>query len=81
MGGLARSYISLVQDLEKYVASLQSVMAEKERINAELSLASDIQAHILNIGKNENRCCNAKCSICFYIYPYFARSVSLVLEG
>ena len=46
MGGLARSYISLVQDLEKYVASLQSVMAEKERINAELSLASDIQAHI-----------------------------------
>ncbi len=47
MGGLARSYISLVQDLEKYVASLQSVMAEKERINAELSLASDIQAHML----------------------------------
>lgn len=47
VGGLARSYISMVQDLEKYVASLQRVMAEKERINAELSLASDIQAHML----------------------------------
>ena len=47
VGGLARSYISMVQDLEKYVANLQSVMAEKERINAELALASDIQAHML----------------------------------
>ncbi len=46
-GELARSYISMVQDLRKYVENLQSVMAEKERINAELTLASDIQAHML----------------------------------
>ena len=47
VGELARSYISMVQDLGKYVENLQSVMAEKERINAELTLASDIQAHML----------------------------------
>ena len=47
VGGLARSYISMVQDLEKYITNLKIVMAEKERINAELSLASDIQAHML----------------------------------
>ena len=46
-GELARSYISMVQDLGKYVENLQTVMAEKERINAELTLASDIQAHML----------------------------------
>ena len=46
-GELARSYISMVQDLGKYVENLQNVMAEKERINAELTLASDIQAHML----------------------------------
>ncbi len=47
VGELARSYISMIQDLVKYVDNLQSVMAEKERINAELTLASDIQAHML----------------------------------
>lgn len=47
VGELARSYISMVRDLGKYVENLQSVMAEKERINAELTLASDIQAHML----------------------------------
>ena len=46
-GALARSYISMVQDLGRYVENLQNVMAEKERINAELTLASDIQAHML----------------------------------
>ena len=46
-GELARSYISMVQDLGSYVANLQSVTAEKERINAELNLASSIQAHML----------------------------------
>ncbi len=46
-GELARSYMSMVQDLGKYVENLQNVMAEKERINAELTLASDIQAHML----------------------------------
>ena len=47
VGELARSYISMVQDLGSYVQNLQNVMAEKERINAELTLASDIQAHML----------------------------------
>ena len=47
VGELARSYISMVLDLGKYVENLQKVMAEKERINAELTLASDIQAHML----------------------------------
>ena len=37
----------MIQDLGKYVNNLRSVMAEKERINAELTLASDIQAHML----------------------------------
>ncbi len=47
VGELARSYISMNEDLSKYVQNLQNVMAEKERINAELTLASDIQAHML----------------------------------
>lgn len=47
VGNLARSYISMVKDLEKYVDNLRSITAEKERINAELNLASDIQAHML----------------------------------
>ncbi len=47
VGELARSYMSMIRDLGKYVDNLQNVMAEKERINAELKLASDIQAHML----------------------------------
>ena len=47
VGELARSYISMVQDLGGYVANLRTVLAEKERINAELNLASSIQAHML----------------------------------
>lgn len=47
VGELARSYISMIQDLVKYVDNLKSIMAEKERINAELTLAADIQAHML----------------------------------
>ena len=47
VGELARSYIAMVKDLEKYVENLQAVTAEKERINAELTLASNIQAHML----------------------------------
>ena len=47
VGELARSYISMVQDLGSYVANLRTVLAEKERINAELDLASSIQAHML----------------------------------
>ena len=47
VGELSRSYISMVRDLETYVANLQKVTAEKERVNAELTLASDIQLHML----------------------------------
>ena len=47
VGELARSYISMVQDLGSYVTNLRTVLAEKERINAELNLASSIQAHML----------------------------------
>lgn len=47
VGNLARSYVSMVEDLETYITNLKAVTAEKERINAELSLASDIQAHML----------------------------------
>lgn len=47
VGNLARSYISMVEDIGGYVDNLQKVTAEKERINAELSLASSIQAHML----------------------------------
>ena len=47
VGELARSYISMIRDLERYVSNLQTITAEKERINAELTLASDIQLHML----------------------------------
>ncbi|MGN1090175.1 MAG: SpoIIE family protein phosphatase, partial [Huintestinicola sp.] len=47
VGNLARSYISMAEDLESYVDNLQKVTAEKERFNAELTLASSIQAHML----------------------------------
>ncbi|MGN0114587.1 MAG: SpoIIE family protein phosphatase [Acutalibacteraceae bacterium] len=47
VGNLARSYISMITDLDRYVENLKSITAEKERINAELTLASDIQAHML----------------------------------
>lgn len=47
VGELARSYVSMVQDLGDYVENLRTVLAEKERINAELNLASNIQAHML----------------------------------
>ncbi len=47
VGELARSYMSMIRDLGSYVDNLRSAMAEKERINAELRLASDIQAHML----------------------------------
>lgn len=47
VGELSRSYISMIEDLEKYISNLQDVTREKERINAELTLASDIQAHML----------------------------------
>ena len=47
VGDLARSYLSMADDLNTYMENLKSITAEKERINAELSLASNIQAHML----------------------------------
>lgn len=47
VGDLARSYISMAEDIGRYVNNIQKITAEKERINAELNLASDIQAHML----------------------------------
>lgn len=47
VGNLSRSYIKMINNLEKYIDNLKNVTAEKERINAELTLASDIQAHML----------------------------------
>lgn len=47
VGELARSYITMMQDLEKYIENLRVVTAEKERINMELNLAANIQAHML----------------------------------
>lgn len=44
---LARSYISMAKDIGNYVSNLKTVLAEKERIKAELNLASSIQAHML----------------------------------
>lgn len=47
VGNLARSYISMAEDIGDYVDNLRKVTAEKERINAELNLAASIQAHML----------------------------------
>lgn len=47
VGELARSFTSMIHDLESYIDNLQVVTREKERINTELTLASDIQAHML----------------------------------
>lgn len=47
VGMLARSYIAMARDLDQYVQNLKKVTEEKERINADLSIASDIQAHML----------------------------------
>lgn len=47
VGTLARSYIAMMKDIDGYIKNLRKATAEKERINAELSLASDIQAHML----------------------------------
>ena len=46
-GELARSYISMAEDLDGYISNLKRITAEKERINAELSLAAEIQANML----------------------------------
>lgn len=47
VGELARSYISMAKDMGSYVDNLRTVLAEKERIKAELNLASSIQGNML----------------------------------
>lgn len=47
VGELARSYIRMVSDLDDYMENLRAVTAEKERIDAELNVATQIQADML----------------------------------
>lgn len=47
VGSLARSFNKMLQDLDSYVENLKTVTAEKERIGAELSVATKIQASML----------------------------------
>ena len=44
---LADSFSKMYHEIGEYIAKLEKVTAEKERIGAELTLASDIQAHML----------------------------------
>lgn len=47
VGNLARSFVKMVSDLETYMENLTKVTAEKERIGAELDVATHIQASML----------------------------------
>ena len=47
IGDLARGFNKMQDDLKLYTENLQSVTAEKERINAELNVAAQIQADML----------------------------------
>lgn len=47
VGHLARSYIRMISELDEYMENLKAVTAEKERIGAELSVATKIQADML----------------------------------
>ncbi len=47
VGDLARSYIKMVSDLDIYMDNLKTVTAEKERMDAELNVAAQIQADML----------------------------------
>ena len=44
---LADSFSKMYREIGAYISKLETVTAEKERIGAELTLASDIQAHML----------------------------------
>lgn len=46
-GCLARSFMRMTEDIEKYVENITKVTAEKERIGAELNIASQIQEDML----------------------------------
>ena len=47
IGALAASFSRMVTELEDYMVNLQRVTAEKERIDADLSIATQIQADML----------------------------------
>ncbi|MDD6208522.1 MAG: PP2C family protein-serine/threonine phosphatase [Clostridiales bacterium] len=47
VGHLARSYVRMVTDLEAYMENLKNITAEKEKIGAELNIATQIQADML----------------------------------
>ncbi|SDB24500.1 SpoIIE family protein phosphatase [Butyrivibrio sp. INlla16] len=47
IGMLAKSFGEMITELEDYMVNLQKVTAEKERIDADLSIASQIQADML----------------------------------
>lgn len=47
MGNLAKSYVSMIRDLDLYMEHLTQATAEKERIEAELNVANHIQSSML----------------------------------
>lgn len=47
VGNLARSFVKLMENLDRYLDHLKKVTAEKERIGAELAVATQIQASML----------------------------------
>ncbi|MBQ7678111.1 MAG: SpoIIE family protein phosphatase [Lachnospiraceae bacterium] len=47
IGSLANGFSGMISELQEYMVNLQAVTAEKERIGAELSVATQIQASML----------------------------------
>jgi sigma-B regulation protein RsbU (phosphoserine phosphatase) len=47
LGSLAQQFADMIVDLDDYMVNLQKVTAEKERIGAELNVATQIQADML----------------------------------
>lgn len=47
VGELAQTFNQMLEDLQKYITNLSEVTAEKERIGAELDVATNIQASML----------------------------------
>lgn len=47
IGGLAHDFNNMMRDIENYVENIHLVTAEKERIGAELNIATQIQANML----------------------------------
>ena len=47
IGALADSFNTMTDDLKVHIANLASITAEKERINADLRIATDVQAAML----------------------------------